>query len=153
MRRRSTEDWRKAVYSSPALKDSARVVLLVLADYMKTNLQVSVPRKRLAAMLGRSERRISARITEAHAAGFLDTVVRGHKGTTAVYIATFPDAHSGTVCSPLYAPKSDETCPPMSRDSGTHGGPTSSKNNQPETVAVYVGTGHNEKRSNEEEFG
>jgi hypothetical protein len=139
MSRRSVDEWRRAVYRSTTLSDRCKVLLLFLADNMRQDRTVSVPRQRLASALGRSERRITERITEAHDAGWLFTRVRGQKGVTAVYLGLFPDAVSGTDARPLNretdefsgtpsSPLNDaETRPLNGADdafSGTHGGPT-----------------------------
>lgn len=91
-RRLTPEDWRTQVWKSPEIADSVRVVLLFLAEHMRADRHVSVPREKIARTLGRSERRISQRIADAHTAGFLDTVASGHRGRTAVYVGTFPDS-------------------------------------------------------------
>jgi hypothetical protein len=139
MRRRTLADWRREVYRSTTLSDRTKVLLLFLADNMREDRKVSVPREKVAAALGRSERRITERITEAHDAGWLWTVVRGQKGITAVYQGLFPDVLSGTDARPLNgkpskfsgtptSPLNDaETRPlndPNQAFSGTHGGPT-----------------------------
>lgn len=138
-RRRTVDDWRRAVYRSTTLSDRVKVLLLYLADHMRDNRQVSVPRAQVAKGLGRSERRVTERITEAHEAGWLSTVTRGQKGITAVYQGLFPDAFSGTDARPLNVSHSEfsgtptsplkgaETRPlngPIQAFSGTPGGPT-----------------------------
>lgn len=122
--RRTPNDWRKAVLRDPGITDSTRVLLLVLAEHMRSNLHVSVPRRDLARWLNRSEKRIQERIKQAHEAGLLDTVSPGHRGHTAVYHGLFPDADSGTVSRAL---SEAEIRTPMRANSGTPGGPTTSK--------------------------
>ena len=143
MSRRTVEQWRRAVYRSATLSDRCKVLLLFLADNMRQDRTVSIPRERVAKALGRSERRITERITEAHEAGWLFTRVRGQKGVTAVYLGLFPETVSGTDARPLNghrtadrgkfsgtpsSPLNDaETRPlkgPNQAFSGTHGGPT-----------------------------
>jgi hypothetical protein len=122
--RHTPRDWRRAVLREPNITDATRVVLLVLVDYMRTDLTVSVPRKDLARWLNRSEKRIQERIKNAHDAGLLDTVSPGHRGHTAVYAGLFPEADRGTDSR---AQSMAGFRPPMAPDSGTPGGPTSSK--------------------------
>ena len=86
--RRSLRDrWRTEVIRSPHINDGTRVLLLVLADQMREDGYVTVPREKLAQQLDRHERKISARLAEAVEARLLDRVVRGQKGRTAVYRA------------------------------------------------------------------
>lgn len=125
-RRRTVADWREAVFRSAAITDSVRVVLLFLAEHMRENRQVSVPRKDIARNLGRSERKVSQRIADAHAAGFLDTIQRGRKGHTAVYVGLFPDVNRVTVSSTLSDAGNRH---PINGHSVTPGGPTSSRAN------------------------
>lgn len=99
--RRSVDDWRRAVFRSEQLSDRAKVLLLYLADHMTADRHVSIPRDRLGRALGRSERRITERVTEAHDAGWLSTVVRGQKGVTAVYQGLFGDEVRETDARPL----------------------------------------------------
>lgn len=122
--KRSVADWRNVVFRSTAITDSVRVVLLLLAEYMREDLTVSVPRRTLSTRLGKSERRVSQRIADAHEAGFLDTVVRGQKYTTAVYAATFPNPLSVTVSSTLRVSENDTLRTDISPVSVTPGGPT-----------------------------
>lgn len=121
MRGRTPEAWRKVVMRSPLINDSVRVLLLYLADHMRANRMVSVPRKKMSTDLGRTERRITQRISAAHDAGFLDTVQAGYRGHTAVYQGLFPNGERGTGTSTL---SSAETVPLSQRKRGTHGGPT-----------------------------
>jgi hypothetical protein len=79
--------WRAEVLRSTAITDATRVLLLVLADRMRANGTVSVPRAELAKILGRSPQRITDRILAAKKAGLLDTVGGGYRGRTAVYVA------------------------------------------------------------------
>lgn len=137
--RRSVEDWRRAVFGSRSISDKVRVLLLYLADRMDSNRKVSVPRSEVAVALGVSERRVSERVTDAHAAGFLVTVTHGQKGVTAVYQGTWPDPQRDSMSPPdngLHAARaaverlSDRGLvdvplkPAKSAFSGTYGGPT-----------------------------
>ena len=90
--RRSTAEWRAVVFlhQDPRLTQSARVLLLYLADHMDRQRFVSVPRSRIAQDLGVHERRIPERLKSAMDAGLLDRVVTGHIGVTSVYQGIFP---------------------------------------------------------------
>lgn len=143
-RRRTVDDWRQAVFKSTRIKDNARVLLLYLADHMKADRTVSIPRKTIASDLGKSERRITERIAAAHEAGFLSTVAAGYRGRTAVYQGLFPTPQSGTHARPLstrdsgtiLSPLSSaETRPLFTQESGTDGGPTT-------TTADLTPVGH-----------
>jgi hypothetical protein len=52
--------------------------------------KVCLPRAKLAAELGISERRVTVAITTATQAGYLENVVRGQKGVTAIYRCALP---------------------------------------------------------------
>jgi hypothetical protein len=92
MRPRTKQDWRAAVLASPRITDATRVLLLLMADSMKPDQTVSVPRRVLAAQLGRHERRIDERVKQAIGAGFLESVAPGYRTHTAVYKCLFPAA-------------------------------------------------------------
>lgn len=140
--RKTVDEWRTAIFRA-RVSDSTKVYLLKLADHMRTDRTVSVPRATVARELGRSERRITERTKEAHEAGLLDTVVHGRKHVTAVYVGLFPNALSGTKSSPL---RTTGNRPPESGLSGTHGGPTSSKRSPELSPDGWV---PNERRSEE----
>lgn len=105
-RRRTVEDWRRAVFAAPPehLSDGARVLLLYLADHMRADRTVSLPRHKMARDLNRSERRIGEKLREALGEApnrvnqhrYLDRVVRGQKHVQAVYQGLFPEALSRT---------------------------------------------------------
>jgi len=120
-RRRTVEDWRRVVLRSQSISNPVRVLLLYLADRMFADRKVSVPRTTIAQDLGVSERRVTARVSAARNAGFLDTVVRGQKHVTAVYQGLFPVDLRGTSTSPL---RGAHGGPPEKALRGTHGGPT-----------------------------
>ena len=125
MARRSTvEEWRRAIYRASQLSGNVQVLLLYLADNMRNNRQVSVPRQQMANDLGLSERRVSERVSKAHSLGWLDTVSSGYRGHVAVYVGLFPERDSGTATSTLSVP---ETRTLSMRERGTHGGPTTSR--------------------------
>lgn len=102
--RRSVEDWRREVYRARVVVTSAgvkvrvtstvRLGLIYLSDHMKGDRTVSRPRHLMAADLGVSERSVDNIISAAHVAELLDTVVKGHKGVTAVYQGVFPTTFS-----------------------------------------------------------
>jgi hypothetical protein len=137
--RRSFRDhWRSEVLRTGRVGDATKVLLLTMHDDMDPQGYVSVPRPVLAERLGRSERRVTERLTEAVGARLLDHVRRGQKGVTPVYRAMLPQSFSGTDCSPLSRIQRDGSEPAeraeVSPDrpaetpfSGTPGGPTSSK--------------------------
>lgn len=83
--------WLAEVWKSPRITDSVRVLLLRLAEDMRSNGRVSVPRSTLMEDLGRDRARVAERIKRAMEAGFLDRVAAGKPGQTAEYIATIPD--------------------------------------------------------------
>lgn len=117
--------WRRLVLRTHAITDATRVVLLVLADEMRQDGYVSVPRKDIAARLGRSERRVQQRIADAREAGLLTVIRPGYRGHTAEYRAVLPDERV-TVSSTLSRagfrhPFSGEWVPP--------GGPTTTRAN------------------------
>jgi len=112
-RRPTVEDWRRAVYRS-GVSDRAKVLLLFMADHMRSNRHVSIPRAKMAAELNVRERRVTERITEAHRAGFLSTVSAGYIGHTAIYQGLFPDAESGRDARPLSGSKSGSSTSPLS---------------------------------------
>lgn len=128
----------------PGITDATRVLLLVMVEFMREDLTVSVPRKDLARWLNRSERRIQERVKNAHDAGLLDTVVRGQKGVTAVYGALFPKPFSRTLSSTL---NDTGNPPPETPFSRTYGGPTSSKRTAERSPR---GGDPDERRSDEE---
>lgn len=86
------EPWRSAVVASPTITDATRVLLLDMWITMRRDGRVSVPRAEIARRLGRSERRIDERVAAAVAAGYLAVASPGHRGHTAVYVATLPES-------------------------------------------------------------
>lgn len=154
--RRTVEEWRRRVYRSRSITDGVRVVLLFLADRMSADCKVSVPRKDIAASLGVSERRISERVSAAHAAGLLDTVSPGYRGHLPVYIGIFGPTERVRESVTLNDPTDPErvthtstlNCPNSvtlsKRKRVTPVGPTIDTGDRPET------THDRNKRSNEE---
>ena len=102
----------------PQLTDPVRVYLLYLAEHMHADRKVSVPRKTIAKALGRSERRVTERVSAAHEAGFLHTVSAGYRGHVPVYQGIFPAAERETPTSPFLVPKPS----PFLRSKGGHTG-------------------------------
>ena len=85
------------------LTDPVRVYLLYLASTcMSRPANLFVPRKTIAKALGRSERRVTERVSAAHEAGFLHTVSAGYRGHVPVYQGIFPAAERETPTSPLF---------------------------------------------------
>ena len=128
-RLRNRDDWRRAVLCNKSITDATRVLLLVMCDYVKPNMTVSVPRYELAALLQRSERRISERVAAAQKAGLLgvDPIVRGQKGRTAVYKCEFPEVQGAVNRHPEQDSKGARNRHPENEFSGTDGGPTTTK--------------------------
>ena len=92
-RRSLRSRWLPKVYLAP-VSDGTKLLLVLLAEDMREDGYVSVPRDELARRLGRHPGKVSARLKEAVEARLLDRVVPGHKGTTAVYRALLPNAQS-----------------------------------------------------------
>lgn len=138
--RRTPEDWRRAVFASPRIGDPVRVLLLYLADHMRQDRKVSIPRKRIATELGKSPRRIDERFARAREAGFLDVVSSGYRGHTAVYQGMFPSAERVTETSTL---SSAETRTLSSGERVTPGGRTI-------TTADLTATAHGRDVGSEE---
>lgn len=134
--------WRATLWRAP-VSDATRILLLLLADHMRTDGHVSVPRAELAATLGRTERRVNDRIKEARAAGLLDCIAAGRPGRTAEYVALLP---KGAQVRPL--PKGAvsgrdhgaDLRPTQTPDKGAQGCPTSSKGGSPESAAFVAAT-------------
>lgn len=89
MSRRSVEEWRRAVYRA-RVSGNVQVLLLLMADHMRVNLTVSVPRTTLAKELGIHEQRVAERIKVATEHGWLFRSSGGYRGRTAEYRALFP---------------------------------------------------------------
>src|SRR4051794_41961870 len=85
------ERWIVAVLVTDKLKPGCKNVLWALSRQMTDRGRVTYPRAELAADLGvRSVQRISDRIAEAKAAGFLSHFSGGGNGTVATYDAMIP---------------------------------------------------------------
>jgi hypothetical protein len=85
------ERWIAAVLATDKLKPGCKNVLWALSRQMTDRGRVTYPRAELAADLGvRSVQRISDRIKEAKAAGFLSHFSGGVNGTVATYDAMIP---------------------------------------------------------------
>ena len=87
MRIATASEWRAFVYRyrGPGVGNGVRVLLVYLADNMRPDRTVSVPRSTIARDLGVSEREVTARIRAARDAGLLDTVVPARRCAAAVY--------------------------------------------------------------------
>lgn len=120
-RRYSVEDWRNAVIKHHGISEQTRALLLVLADYMREDLTVSVPRPVLIRRFGWQDqastfdRRINERLREAVgekieedpekrlrnlSIRLLDRKVTGRKHVTAVYQGLIPDLSQQDVPQP-----------------------------------------------------
>lgn len=99
MSKRSVEEWRRVVFRSHRLKGNVQVLLLLMAEYMRSDRHVSVPRSELAARLGIHEQRVADRIKVARDRGFLGIVSRGYREHTAEYQGTFPNPEAESVRS------------------------------------------------------
>ena len=69
-------------------------MLALMAEHMKADRTVSVPRERLAIELGVHVSQVSVWVRVAIEAGYLLRVSPGSPGQTAVYQGTRPDAES-----------------------------------------------------------
>lgn len=89
MKRRTVDDWRRAVYKA-RVSGNVQVLLLKMADHMRDNRRVSVPRERLADELGIHPQRVAERIKTAVDTGWLSKISGGYRGLTATYEGLFP---------------------------------------------------------------
>ncbi len=98
MRGATAAEWKALVYCyrGPGVGNGVRVLLLYLADRMRANRTVSVPRSTIARDLGISASEVTQRIKAARDAGLLDTVVQASPHVTAVYAGQFPAPVRGT---------------------------------------------------------
>lgn len=151
MKMRTVADWKAAVYKHRGLTGSAKVMLLYLADHMDGRLQVSVPRRQIAADLGVNVRRVTEWTQTAVTVGFLDHVRKGRPGVTAAYAGTFPSPRGGLPAINTKSTNQDtEHGAPVRTNQdtehgakkrtmwtaqhGADGGPANSKHNQSETL-------------------
>lgn len=81
--------WIAEVYRADYIGDACRVLMLALAMMMTDRGHVTIQRHVLADTLGKHERRISERLSEACAAGLLDRS-GGYRGRTTEYTAYMP---------------------------------------------------------------
>ena len=87
--------WRAAVFKHRRTPEATRVLLLYLADHVRHDETVSVPRITIARALGIEERRVTERVKSARDLGWLVTVTRGQKGLTAVHLIRYPSTGQG----------------------------------------------------------
>lgn len=156
---KTVSDWKAMVYRhhGEGFSNGVRTLLLYLADHMEPNRMVSVPRSQIARDLGVSPRQITQRMQAAHAAGLLDTVVRGRPGVTSVYAGIFPSMvttgvpsvgnHGGTKPDELHGAGNLTSEP---RQLGTPGGPPTSKRPGTEALGFQSPRGHQEKTQQRE---
>lgn len=92
MSRRTVRDaWLEDVRRSTDIGDACRVLLMTMAaEGMTEKGYTSIPRTKLAELLGRHPQRVTERIGEAIKAGFLVRVGDAYEGKTASYAANFP---------------------------------------------------------------
>lgn len=123
MTHRGPAEWKAHVYGyrGPGVGNGVRLLLVLMADHMDDRRNVSVPRSRLADMLGISRREVAGRLAAAKEAGLLDAVQTGRPGVTAVYQGLFPVAGDHGV------PKQD----------GDYGVPTDGDHGVPTKAAVH----------------
>jgi hypothetical protein len=145
--RRTVDQWRAAVFRSAAISDAVRVYLLRLADHMKADRTVCVPRAQIARELNRHEQRIAERTRAAISAGFLATVSAGYKGHTAVYQGTFPDVQSDAKGTDLQYPKKSLERYAITPDCVPDGGYTTSK--RPPSGPAVANVPNGEQRGGE----
>ncbi len=132
--------WRAEVFRSKTITDTTRVLLLALADHMRADGRVSVPRNQLVAMLERDPKRITERIGEAVKAGLLDRVASGAPGRTAEYVALIPTGKGAPVRTPRKGADSRahwgaDGRTPMGANKGADGGVANSKGSRSRTPA------------------
>lgn len=82
-----SDAWRRSALRSVTLTDAAKVLVAVMADNVKIDGTVSVPRSSLADRCACSDRQISERLKQLVEVRFLDRVSAGKRGHTAVYRA------------------------------------------------------------------
>jgi DNA-binding Lrp family transcriptional regulator len=113
-RRRTVRDrWVAEVWSSRAIKDGCRVLMLLLAEDMtESGYAAAVAREEWAERLGIAPRRVTERITEATKAGLLTKVGGGYNGQTARYAAQLPDMKVADIAPPS---KVADVPPPSAR--------------------------------------
>ncbi|MEU1731408.1 hypothetical protein [Streptosporangium sp. NPDC020145] len=96
--------WLRELLRSSQLTESVKVLLFSVAiEEMDAAGRFSVPREELAVRIGRGKTRITERLTEAVAQGFLVRLAAGRKKSTAVYAA----ALKGSACPDLIQEEPD----------------------------------------------
>src|SRR6266498_3477486 len=86
------ERWLREVLRAARLSPTTKNVMFVLYKHMRDDCKVSVTRAVVASELGwRHEQRVSERISDAHDAGFLITLVPGSYGRKATWQGVLPD--------------------------------------------------------------
>ncbi|MFF0864202.1 hypothetical protein ACFYUV_20755 [Nonomuraea sp. NPDC003560] len=111
--------WLREVLRTVQITESVKVLLISMGvEEMDPAGRVSVPRKDLAVRIGRSPARVTDRITEAIAGGFLVRLSAGKKSNTAVYAA----AIKGSACPDLIDDVSEEGKGSAARTQSEHFG-------------------------------
>jgi hypothetical protein len=86
------ERWLREVLRAASLSPTAKLVLFALYRHMRDDCKVSVARAVVASELGwRHNQRVSERISEAHEAGFLITLIPGVYGRKATWQGVLPE--------------------------------------------------------------
>ncbi|HXH78178.1 helix-turn-helix domain-containing protein [Nocardioides sp.] len=93
MKRRTNDQWRRDVFASrdARMTSAVKVLLIYMADHMKTDGQVSIPRDAIAKDLGIHKARVAERLAKAIDADYLTRVQAGYPGCTAIYRRLWPD--------------------------------------------------------------
>lgn len=131
--------WKQGVQRDRLLPAPARLFLVAtLAPRMSAQGIVSVPRQKLAASAGVSQRQVTKYITVAKSRGWLTVIQPGYRTMTAVYQGVFPDAKAGTHEFPLSRPESGNSPGPLS--AGTHRFPLSPEKSGNHSGSHQVGT-------------
>lgn len=145
MSRLTPERWRRAVYRHSQVTNATRVALLYLADYATPDAKVSVPRSQIAEALGVRPQRVTERLTEAKALGFLDDVVRGQPGRTAVYALLVPaDSGDGKKVGKRSRKRAPDGTPVRTMQREVHGPPSRTKqwHTRPDQVEAEIHAQH-----------
>lgn len=124
------ERWRAEVFRSKRITDSTRVLLLAMAERMRADGRVSVPRGELVRIIDRDTRRITERINLAIEAGLLDRVAAGGPGHTAEYVALLPQGAPVRTTWHGADTRSHSGAPVRTNFGGEHGAPVCPANNK-----------------------
>lgn len=84
------DHWRHAVILTHRLPPQVKVTMLAVVDYMTPDGRLCTPRTTFAKLTGRSEKTVTRHFASAVEVGYLQHLLRGHNGFTAVYRACLP---------------------------------------------------------------